>query len=65
MHLNIVKGDHVVGYSEDAYSKYDAKVKELLSDGYNLKDTEYSLNGDMHEYFEKDGEWFTITHLAV
>lgn len=65
LHINLVKGDWTVGYSTEANKKYDEKVKELLSEGYTFIDAEYALNGDKYEYFEKNDEVFTITHLAV
>lgn len=65
MHISIVEGDFIVGYSDEDLKKYEQKVKELLEDGFVLTDTEYRLSGDMHEYFEKDNKVFTITHLAI
>lgn len=65
MHINIAKGNLVIGYSDKAYQKYKEKVQELLSNGYILKGEEYCLNGDKIEYFIKGEEVFSINQLAI
>ncbi|WP_079709817.1 hypothetical protein [Paraliobacillus ryukyuensis] len=65
MHLNIIREDLIVGYTDEDGLRYNKKIKELLKKGYKLEETEYKPSGDIIEYYVKGNKIFSINHLAV